>query len=67
MTINVKPSANYINNNNLTSRRDPNYWRERREQWARYKARVGCDWAGINRTQIEVAAFLAGLRKRRAA
>jgi len=47
-------------------RRDPNYWSERREQWARHKARLGCDWAGINRTQIEVAAFLADLRRRAA-
>jgi hypothetical protein len=44
--------------------RDPNYWGRRRAWWREHKQRTGCDWAGVNHTQIEVAAFLADLRKR---
>jgi hypothetical protein len=41
------------------------YWRERREQWARYKASVGCDWVGIARTIVAVDDYLNDLRKKR--
>jgi hypothetical protein len=40
------------------------YWRRRREWWRANKPRLGIDWASINQTQIEVAAFLADLRRR---
>jgi hypothetical protein len=49
---------------NQSARRDPTYWSRRREWWRAEAKRCGCDWAGINRSQIEVADFLAGLRKR---
>jgi hypothetical protein len=40
------------------------YWAKRRAWWAAEARRQGVDWAGINQTQIEVAAFLAAMRKR---
>jgi hypothetical protein len=40
------------------------YWARRRRWWAAEAKRTGCDWTGINQTQIEVAAFLAAMRKR---
>jgi hypothetical protein len=65
VSINVKLCAININTNN--SLRPNSYWTERREWWRANKARLGTDWAGINQTQIEVADYLASLRKRGAA
>jgi hypothetical protein len=64
MTDTTNIAFQLINRNSI-SQRDSNYWRRRRKWWARYKARIGCDWPGINQTQIEVADYLASLRKRR--
>jgi hypothetical protein len=49
-----------INSNPL----DPTYWTRRREWWAAEAKREGVDWPGVIKTQIEVADFLARLRKR---
>jgi hypothetical protein len=43
------------------------YWEERRRWWCAHKAETGCDWAGINRSQIEIACFSAAVRRRGAA
>jgi hypothetical protein len=63
VSINVQLCANNINNNNSPSR-DPDYWTRRREWWAAKARREGVDWPGVIKTQIEVADFLARLRKR---
>jgi hypothetical protein len=44
--------------------RDPNYWARRRAWWRDHKKQIGCDWPGIIRSQIEVADYLASLRRR---
>jgi hypothetical protein len=44
--------------------RDSNYWARRRAWWRDHKRRTGCNWPGIIQTQIEVADFLASLRRR---
>ena len=48
-------------------RRDPDYWSRRRAWWRAHKGELGTDWGSINRLQVEVASFLAGVRRRRAA
>jgi hypothetical protein len=42
------------------------YWAERRRWWASHKAETGTDWAGIQRSLVEAAAYLAYLRNRAA-
>ena len=59
-------SINCNNNSNPDRQENPDYWSRRRAWWRAHKAEIGTDWAGINRTQIEVAAFLADLRRRAA-
>jgi hypothetical protein len=59
-------SINCNNNSNPHRQENPDYW-SRRRAWRRArKAETGTDWTGIDRTQIEVAAFLADLRRRAA-
>jgi hypothetical protein len=59
-------SINCNNNSNPHRQENPDYWSRRRAWWRAHKAETGTDWTGINRTQIEVAAFLADLRRRAA-
>ena len=42
------------------------YWAERRRWWASHKAETGTDWAGIQRSLVAAAAYLAYLRNRAA-
>jgi hypothetical protein len=42
------------------------YRAERRRWWASHKAETGTDWAGIQRSLVEAAAYLAYLRNRAA-
>jgi hypothetical protein len=51
-------------NNNSRPTRDPTYWARRREWWRAEAKRQGVDWQGVIETQIQVADYLAGLRKR---
>jgi hypothetical protein len=55
------PSAE---NQAATTASSSNFWAERRVWWRAEAARTGCDWVGINQTQIEVAALLADLRRK---
>ena len=43
------------------------YWRRRREWWRAEAKRQGVDWDGIHETINAVAAFLADVKRRRAA
>ena len=64
MTVIVRLSSNNFNQNN--SPRCDSYWTGRREWWRANKAKLGTDWDTINRLQVEVAAFLADVKRRRA-
>ncbi len=67
MSINVKLFANNFNNNDSNPQRDSNYCRRRREWWRANKAKLGTDWNSINQLQVEVASFLADVKRRGAA
>jgi hypothetical protein len=56
------PERNALNQK--TSRSD--YWAQRREWWRAEAKRQGVDWPGVIETQIQVADFLARLRRRAA-
>ena len=60
-------SINCDNKSNPHRQENPDYWSRRHAWWRAHKAEIGTDWAGIIRSQIEAADFLAGLRRRRSA
>ena len=63
MNANVTPQQ-ITHNSNSVPRNNSSHWDERRRWWAAEAKREGCDWDGVIETQIQVADFLARLRKR---
>jgi hypothetical protein len=60
-------SINCNNNSNSRRHENPDYWSRRRTWWRAHKAELGTDWDSINRLQVEIASFLAHVKRRRAA